>query len=111
MENNFDDKVCNVTNMPQRYCAHCNNLKIPVNKNEINGYSIRESVYLGNPIIEILLNGGPINDFDRNFMFGLTKAKMLMNCVEEIEEFAFLPAEKLRRKYKKKRMLVILKLL
>lgn len=98
------EKICNVTNMPEKYCAHCLSLKKSKISNEINGYSIKESYYMKNPLIEILYNGGPVNDFDSNFTFGISKAKMIMECFEEIEEFASLPFEKLRKKFKKEKL-------
>lgn len=103
MCNKTDEDICEVNNIPKRYCAHCKTLGNPINKNEINGYSIKESTYLGNPLIEILYKGGPINDFDKNFTFGLMKAKMFIYCSAEIEEFAFLPIQKLKRKYKREK--------
>jgi len=46
--------------------------------------------YKGNPTIEILNDDGPLNKVTRKrFMFGCTKAKMLLDCIEVLKQFAF----------------------
>ena len=46
--------------------------------------------YKGNPTIEILNDDGPLNKVTgRRFRFGRTKAKMLLDCIEALKQFAF----------------------
>ena len=53
-------------------------------------YSIKESTFRNNPMIEILVDGdvwGSVFGYDENFRFGLTKAKMIIAGMNKIEEF------------------------
>ena len=45
---------------------------------------------LGRTMIELLANGGPIHKSGKGRLrFGTRKAKMLLDCIEVIEQFAF----------------------
>ena len=41
--------------------------------------------------MEILHNGGPIHEFDKNFRFGKSKAKLFLACMDIVEELASTP--------------------
>jgi hypothetical protein len=81
-----DQEKCPINpSMPKAYCSHC---KVPEGGMERNPrFSIRESRFRGNPIVEVLKNGGPIHMWDKHFRFGLRKAEMLLSCIELIREF------------------------
>ncbi len=49
-----------------------------------------ERLFKGKPTIEILNDDGPLNKVTRRrFRFGRTKAKMLLDCIEVLKQFAF----------------------
>ena len=53
-------------------------------------YSVKESTYRNKPVIEILVDGntwGNVYEYDENFRFGLTKAKMIIAGMDTIEKF------------------------
>jgi hypothetical protein len=51
-------------------------------------YEMKEDIYKGNPIVELLHNGGPIHERDKNFRFGKGKAKLFLACLDIVEELA-----------------------
>lgn len=50
-------------------------------------FSLRESNFHGNPVVEVLRNGDQAVPWDKDFRFGLRKAQMLIACVTELREF------------------------
>jgi hypothetical protein len=54
-------------------------------------YEMVESTFEGNPVIEILYNGGPIHEFDQHFRFGKPKAKLFLACMDIVKELASTP--------------------
>jgi hypothetical protein len=51
-------------------------------------YEMKEDIYKGNPIVELLHNGGPIHERDKNFRFGKSKARLFLACLNIVEELA-----------------------
>jgi hypothetical protein len=60
-------------------CAHC---QAPPE------YEMKEDIYEGNPIVELLHFGGPIIERDQHFRFGKSKATLLLACMDIVEELA-----------------------
>ena len=57
----------------------------------MNTYSVQESNYLGNPVLEVLVTGrawGDVYPGDAHFRFGCRKAAMIMTACDLIEVFA-----------------------
>jgi len=51
-------------------------------------YEMKEDIYEGNPIVEILYRGGPIHERDQHFKFGKSKAKLFLACMDIVKELA-----------------------
>ena len=50
-------------------------------------FTIKTSSYKGHPIVEVLKDGAPIHIHDEHFRFGLSKAKMLLACLDVLKDF------------------------
>ena len=79
--------------MPQEeWCSICSggNVAHTPRLQDPATFSAHEDVYKGNPTFEILNDGGVFNKVTKTrFRFGVRKAKMLLDCIEVIEQFAF----------------------
>jgi hypothetical protein len=61
-----------------------------------NKYTIKESTYKNHPVIIPLYDGKEIHELDPDFQFGISKAKILISCMDIIKEFlAYRENEKL----------------
>jgi len=76
---NNEDERCPKTGLKRSSCYHCQ---------EPPEYSIKEGVFKGLPVVEILHQGGAIHEFDEHFRFGVKKAKLILACMEIVEELA-----------------------
>jgi len=83
----FDmSEVCKHGLAPEQ-CNYCREKTPPTRP---QGFSTRIEQYLGNPTLEILVNGKPWGDvyhYDEHFRFGLHKAKLIFCFFDIIEEF------------------------
>ena len=79
MKANNEDEICEKTKLKRESCYHCQA------KPE---YQMIESTYKGAPVVEILYKGGPIHEFDSHFRFGKSRAKLLIACIDILEELA-----------------------
>ena len=73
--------------LPQEQCNYCREKTLPTRP---QGFSTRIAQYLGNPTLEILVDGKPWGDvyhYDEHFRFGLHKAKLIFSFFDKIEEF------------------------
>ncbi len=79
--------------MPQEaWCSICSGGSVAHTSRvqDPSTFSAHEGVYKRNPTFEIQNNGGVFNKVTRApFRFGLRKAKMLLDCIEVIEQFTF----------------------
>jgi len=71
--------------MYKAYCAHCQGTERGTTENP--RFSLKEDVYYGCPIVEVLKNGGQVTMSDAHFRFGVRKAQMLVACVSVLREF------------------------
>lgn len=78
---------CDFSGLDKRYCSHC--LKQRRGTQENPTFSILTSHYAGNPVVEILKDGGPIHRYDEHFRFGCEKARMLLTCLPILRRFAW----------------------
>jgi hypothetical protein len=70
------------------YCDHCRPKTL--SKRFMPRFSAREKQYLGNPILEVLIDGnswGVTYPYDEHFRFGVQKAKLILIFIDLIEEF------------------------
>jgi hypothetical protein len=86
MKANSEDEICEKTKLKRESCYHC---QAPPE------YKMVESTFEGSPVVEILHRGGPIHEFDKNFRFGKSKARLLLICMDIIEELATTPHGKM----------------
>jgi hypothetical protein len=82
-ERGVDEDTCAKTRLPKEWCAHCNS----VDATSLV-YELVEGSFQGSPTIEVLRDGGPIHEFDKNFRFGLEKAKLILGAMKAIESFS-----------------------
>lgn len=81
-----DDERCpKYPSILKAYCSHCQGTDRGTADNP--RYSLRKFRYLGNPMVEVLANGGPAVPWDKNFQFGLRKAQMLLACASLLRDF------------------------
>ena len=54
-------------------------------------YSFEENFYNGNPYLELIIDSELVNEVDRgkSMKFGVTKAKMVMSCIDQIQLFCY----------------------
>jgi hypothetical protein len=71
--------------MPRIYCAHCHGQVRGTADNP--QFSIVETSYYGNPVVEVLKNGGPIHTHDTHFRFGRRKVEMLLAAMPALYDF------------------------
>src|SRR3989442_3541350 len=76
-------EICDHTGLRKSYCSHCNPAIVPEPH-----YELRPSSYRGNPVVEVLKDGGPVHPYDEHFRFGREKAKLIVAAMDLIEEFA-----------------------
>lgn len=79
-------EVCKHGLAPEQ-CNYCREKTPPIRP---QGFSSRIEQYLGNPTLEILVDGKPWGDvyhYDEHFRFGLHKAKLILCFFDIIEEF------------------------
>src|SRR4029077_1240293 len=50
-------------------------------------HELRESSYYGNPVVELLKDGEPIQSHDEHFRFGIEKALLILASLRVIEQF------------------------
>ena len=67
-------------------CSSCN----PRSNSKAHSCSLKEDIYEGKPIIEVLINGLPISvtGGKKHFSFGCTRAKLIINCMEIVKDFS-----------------------
>ena len=68
-------------------CSHCQGPPRGTFQNPT--FSLKEDVYDGFPIVEVLKNGGPVHPWDQHFRFGRRKAEILVACMKVLREFWF----------------------
>lgn len=73
--------------MLKAYCSHCQGTQRGTMDNPT--YSIKEGLYHGFPVVEVLKNGGSVHMWDSHFRFGLRKAEMLIACSTILREFGW----------------------
>ena len=66
--------------MPPDRCSLC---KAPPGDH----YELRRGSFEGNPVVEIMKNGGPVHRHDEHFRFGLEKARLLLVAEPVIDQF------------------------
>lgn len=70
--------------IPKAYCS-CTSAR----RNGTPTFSMIAGRFEGNPVVEILKNGGPIHRNDQHFVIGVRKAEMLLACVDALKEFGW----------------------
>jgi hypothetical protein len=80
---------CPLTGLPKAFCAHCVSGPLSTTPR----YELRESVFKGKPVVEVLKDGGPVHPHDEHFRFGLEKARLLLTVLEPVREFALTTRE------------------
>ena len=75
------ERTCSFSGLRQLTCAHCKHPRRVL-------YELRPGVYMGNPVVEILKNGGPVHPYDEHFRFGLAKGRLLLAALDAIRQFA-----------------------
>jgi hypothetical protein len=73
--------------MLKAYCSHCQGTVRGTTDNLT--FSIKEGLYHGFPVVEVLKNGGSVHMWDSHFRFGLRKAEMLIACSAILREFGW----------------------
>ena len=77
MKTNKDEDRCEITGLKRISCYHC---QAPPE------YEMKKTIYSGT--VEILHKGNSITESDKNFMFGKSKARLFLACIDIVEEFA-----------------------
>jgi hypothetical protein len=77
-------EICDFTALPRDYCNHCASPPPRV----LPKYELRLSLFLGQRIVEVLKDGGPIHPYDKHFRFGTKKARLLLATLPIVQEFA-----------------------
>src|SRR5437667_3883626 len=71
--------------IPKAYCSHCQGTARGTADNP--QFSLRAGHFKGNPVVEVLKNGGAIHLWDSHFQFGRRKAEMLIACIGILHDF------------------------
>lgn len=69
-------------------CASCS---APRKRQVVDGadrYELCPGEHRGNPVVEVLKNGGPVTPYDRHFRFGVRKAQLLLAAGDLVQRFA-----------------------
>jgi len=62
-------------------------------------FSVVEYYFRGNPMIEILKNGGAIHWRDQHFAFGCRKARIILACLPALKKFGWPSCEEDRTRF------------
>lgn len=71
--------------MLKAYCSHCQGTDRGTAGNP--RFSLRQGIFNGYPVVEVLKDGGQVVMSDEHFRFGVRKAQMLVACVDVLREF------------------------
>jgi hypothetical protein len=71
--------------MLKAYCSHCQGTARGTAENP--NFSLKEGVFHGCPVVEVLKNGGQVTMSDSHFRFGVRKAQMLVASMPVLRDF------------------------
>jgi hypothetical protein len=71
--------------MLKAYCSHCQGTERGTAGNP--RFSLRQGIFNGYPVVEVLKDGGQVVMSDEHFRFGVRKAQILVACVAVLREF------------------------
>jgi hypothetical protein len=92
-----DQERCPIfPSMLKAYCSHCQGTARGTPGNP--KFSLKEGIFKGFPVVEVLRDGAAIHPWDDHFRFGRRKAEMLLACIE-------LPSRFLEGQWRRKRSL------
>lgn len=93
-----EDERCPLNpTMLKAYCSHCQGTGRGTSDNP--RFSIKEYTFQGQPIVEVLKDGGQVVQSDKHFRFGVRKAQMLVACAPLLKEF-WQSSDETRRQFK-----------
>lgn len=82
-----EERCAKYPSMLKAECSHCQGLERGTAENPLFSLKEDKEDFEGHPMVEVLMNGGPVHEGDEHFQFGQRKAEMLIACIEILRKF------------------------
>jgi hypothetical protein len=81
-----DQEKCPIfPSIPKAYCSHCQGTARGTRDNP--RFSLKEGLFQGYPVVEVLKDGASIHIWDAHFQFGRRKAEIMLACIPLLRQF------------------------